>query len=69
MNTKLFSEELMLEVKALQDSIREYCPEIESTLILENVLENGRDETSALIEHRISILHASGFKEKVTSKS
>lgn len=52
----VFSEELMNEVKALQDSIREFCPEIESSSSPEDTDWYSGDEMNELIAHRIQLL-------------
>ncbi len=45
----------MQEVESLNRSIREFCPEIISSKILDATLEEG-DEMNQLIEHRIKML-------------
>lgn len=54
-----FSEELLKEVIALQESIREFCPEIETSDSLSQIIAKESDEMNELIEHRIKLLSES----------
>ena len=57
-----FSEELMREVRALQDSIQECCPEIRSINAWDTVLDLESDEMNRLIEHRIHLISEASKK-------
>ena len=67
MSSESLLKEIMEEVKNLNRSIEEYCPEILSTSKYPSIQEMG-DEMNDLIEHRIRLLSENSKSVKDAEK-
>ena len=60
--------EIMMEVDNLNQSIKEFCPEIISTSSYTSI-QNQNDKMSRLIEHRIDVLSKNSKSRSGSEKS